>query len=283
MSDMALVLGGGGVAGVAWITGVIAGLADEGIDLRDAQRILGTSAGATVGAQLWSGASLEELFARQADPAHQMPELSPPFAALRSLYRATQDMAQVGDPDERVRRICRMALDGSVISEAERRAIIAGRLPSHAWPAKHFVTTALDAETGALRLFDAASGANLVDAVAASCAVPMIWPATTIQGRRYVDGGMRSFENADLIVDARSVVILSPSGVSAPSLRGTCLRNEVDGLEVNGARVAVIEPDTAARTAIGNNALDPATRTPCADAGRAQGRHEANRLRALLR
>jgi NTE family protein len=122
---MALVLGGGGVAGVAWITGVIAGLADAGIDLRDAQRILGTSAGATVGAQLWSGASLEELFARQADPAHQTPELSPPFSALRALYRASQDIAQLADPDERVRRIARMALDSEVIGEAERRAIIA--------------------------------------------------------------------------------------------------------------------------------------------------------------
>jgi NTE family protein len=151
------------------------------------------------------------------------------------------------------------------------------------WPAKHFATTTLDAETGELRLFDAAPGASLVDAVAASCAVPMIWPAATIQGRRYVDGGRRSFENADLIVGARRVVVLSPSGANAPSLRGTSLRNEVDGLEANGARVAVIEPDAAARAAIGVNPLDPATRTPCADAGRAQGRHEAARMRALLR
>ncbi len=283
MNDVALVLGGGGVAGVAWITGVIAGLADEGIDLRDAQRILGTSAGATVGAQLWSGASIDELFARQADPARQSPELSPPFSALRTLFTTVQDLAKVGDPDERVRKVARMALVSETVSEAERRAIIAARLPSHTWPSKHFATTALDAETGALRLFDAASGVSLVDAVAASCAVPMIWPATTIEGRRYVDGGMRSAENADLVEGAGTVVILSPSGLNTPSLRGVGLRKEIEMLEQNGARVAVIEPDAAARAAIGINPLDPATRTPCANAGREQGRSEVSRISAFLR
>ena len=283
MRDVALVLGGGGVAGVAWITGVVAGLADKGIDLREAQQILGTSAGSTVGAQLWSGESLEALFARQADPAHQTPELSPPFSALRTLFGAFQDLARIADRDERVRKIARMALDSEVVSEAERRAIIAGRLPSHAWPAKRFGTTAIDAETGELRVFDADSGVGLVDAVAASCAVPIIWPATTIQGRRYIDGGMRSAENADLIKDARSVLILSPGGIDGASLRGIGLRKEVEGLEAKGVRVAVIEPDAAARSAIGFNPLDPATRTPSAETGRAQGRREATRIAAFLR
>jgi NTE family protein len=282
MNDLTLVLGGGGVAGVAWITGVAAGLADEGIDLRDAQQILGTSAGSTVGAQLWSSESLEALFARQADPAHQTPELSPPFSALRTLFAAFQDIGRIADRDERVRKISRMALDSKVISEAERRAIIAGRLPSHAWPAKRLAVTAIDAETGELRVFDAASGVDLVDAVAASCAVPLIWPATTIQGRRYVDGGMRSAENADLIQDARTVLILSPGGIDGASLRGIGLRKEVEGLEGQGVRVAVIEPDSAARSAIGFNPLDPETRTPSAETGRAQGRREATRIGAFL-
>lgn len=282
LEEAALVLGGGGVAGVAWITGVIAGLADEGIDLREAQQILGTSAGSTVGAQLWSGESLDALFARQADPAHQTPEISPPFSALRELFGKFQEMARIADPDERVRKIARMALDSKTVSEAERRAIIAGRLPSHVWPATRLAATAIDAETGELRVFDAASGVDLVDAVAASCAVPLIWPATTIQGRRYVDGGMRSAENADLITGARSVLILSPGGIDGASLRGIGLRKEVAALEARGVRVAVIDPDATARAAIGFNALDPATRTPSATAGRAQGRLEAARVSAFL-
>ncbi len=279
MTGAALVLGGGGVAGIAWMTGIAAGLADEGVDLRTADQILGTSAGSSVGAQLWSGASLEDLFARQVDPARQAAEVSPPFSALRALLAASREVSRIGDTDERIRRLGRMALDGGVITQEERRAVIAGRLPSHRWPTKRFVVTAVDVETGALRLFDAAAGVDLVDAVAASCAVPLIWPAVTIHGRRYVDGGLRSAESADHIEHAAAVVILSPLGRDAPSLGGIGLRAEIGALEAKGVRVVVIEPDAAARTAMGMNALDPATRAPTAEAGRVQGRREAAQIK----
>jgi NTE family protein len=278
MKGVALVLGGGGVAGIAWMTGVAAGLADEGVDLRAAEQILGTSAGATVGAQLSSGASLEELFARQADPERQTTEISPPFAMLRALLTASQDAIRIADVDERIRRLGRMALDCATVSESERRAVIAGRLPSHRWPANRLSVTAFDAETGELRLFDAASGVDLIDAVAASCAVPLIWPAVAIHGRRYLDGGLRSAEHADRVVGAGSVVILSPLGIDAQSFCGIGLRGEIGVLEANGSRVAVIEPDAAAKRAIGINLLDPGTRKPAAEAGRLQGRREARRI-----
>jgi NTE family protein len=67
----ALVLGGGGVAGIAWMTGVLAGLADAGQDVTGADLLVGTSAGATVAAQVGSGLPLDALFARQVDPALQ--------------------------------------------------------------------------------------------------------------------------------------------------------------------------------------------------------------------
>src|ERR1700677_148088 len=70
-----LVLGGGGVAGIAWITGLLAGLADAGHDVTGVDLIVGTSAGSTVGAQLGSGVSLEELYARQTEPDRQTPEI----------------------------------------------------------------------------------------------------------------------------------------------------------------------------------------------------------------
>jgi len=278
MESVALVLGGGGVTGIAWMTGVAAGLADAGVDLRTADQILGTSAGATVGAQLLSGTSLEDLYARQTNPKLQTPELSPPLSALRALFVASQQVMQIGDTAERIRRLGRMALDSAVTSEAERRAVIAGRLPSHRWPAKRLTVTAIDAESGELRLIDAAAGVELVDAVAASCAVPLVWPAVTIGGRRFVDGGIRSAENADLVEGAASVVIVSPLGVDAPSLGGLGLRGEIGVLEVGGARVVLIEPDAAARTAMGLNPLDPTRRGPAAEAGRVQGRREASRI-----
>ena len=276
MNDVALVLGGGGVAGVAWITGVVAGLADEGIDLRDVQPI-GTSAGSTVGAQQWA-ASHRRAYARQADPAHQTPELSPPWSALRAFsvrsgHGADRRSGRTGT------QISRMALDSDVVSEAERRAIIAGRLPSHAWPAKRFAATAIDAETGELRVFDAASGVDLVDAVAASCAVPMIWPATSIQGRRYVDGGMRSAENADLITGARSVLILSPSGIDAASLRGIGLRRQLHRSDSMRVR-----PSAGRRCAIGDR-LQPARPRHAHPVrhGRTRQGGEATRIGAFLR
>ncbi len=278
MTGVALVLGGGGVTGIAWMTGVAAGLADAGVDLRAVDQILGTSAGSTVGAQLWSGASLEELFARQADPAQQGSEVSPPFSALRALLAASREVNQIGDPVERIKRLGSMALDAGVITEAARRAVIAGRLPSHRWPAKRFAVTAVDVETGELCLFDARSGVELVDAVTASCAVPLIWPVVTMLGRRYVDGGIWSAESADRVENAAAVVILSPLGRDAPSLGGNGLRAEISALEERGVRVVVVEPDAAAKAAMGINALDPAARTPTAEAGRAQGKREAPRV-----
>src|SRR5688500_8760504 len=71
MSDQrtALVLGGGGITGIAWEIGLLAGLAEAGTDLSDADLVVGTSAGSVVGAQLTSGAGLEEMYGRQLDPA----------------------------------------------------------------------------------------------------------------------------------------------------------------------------------------------------------------------
>jgi NTE family protein len=274
----ALVLGGGGVSGIAWMTGLIAGLADEGIDIRSASRIIGTSAGSTVGAQLWSGLTTEQLFTRQVDPDQQAREISPPFRQLAAMVEAFRACAGIDDPLERRRRMGRIALESETIGEAERLAVIATRLPSLEWPSQPLQITAIDAETGELRLFDAGAGATLTEAVAASCAVPGLWPPTTIGGRRYIDGGMRSADNADLATGEASVVILSPIGGVA-SMGGTSsLAIEVAKLKDAGAAVIAVEPAPEARSAMGLNALDPSTRATAAHAGREQGRREAGRF-----
>lgn len=274
----ALVLGGGGVSGVAWMIGLVAGLEDEGVDVRTASRIIGTSAGSTVGAQLRSGLTTAELFARQVDPGRQGREISPPLEQLMAMMQAFRSCAGIDDPLERRLRIGRIALDSRTVSEAERRAVIAGRLPSPDWPAGPLQLTAVDAETGELRIFDADAGVALVDAVAASCAVPGIWPPVTIAGRRYVDGGLRSADNADLAAGDASVAILSPIGGAAPDGGPSTLATEAARLESAGASVVTVEPEPAARSAMGLNALDPSTRAAAAQAGRAQGRREAGRL-----
>ncbi|MFG2088654.1 MULTISPECIES: patatin-like phospholipase family protein [unclassified Spirillospora] len=266
MNGRALVLGGGGVAGIAWLTGVIAGLAQEGTDVTEADLLVGTSAGAAVGAQLGSGLPIGELLARQADPALQNRELVPSGGvSVAEVAEIWMRLAEENDDPALVRRaLGARALAAGTVAEAERRAVIEGRLPSHEWPSRALKVTAVNALTGDLRVFDRDSGVGLVDAVAASCAVPMIWPPVTIDAVRYVDGGVRSVNNADLAAGHERVLVIAPMG--DPGL-------DADIAVVNdrGGRVEVINPDGASLEAFGTDPLSPSTRTPAADAGVKQG------------
>jgi NTE family protein len=249
----ALVLGGGGVAGIAWETGLIAGLMDAGIDLRDADVIIGTSAGATVGAQLVSGTPIEDLYAAQLDERHSEIVVNVDTDELVAMMTKVSDGVEPYSAQHRA-QIGAFALAADTIDEARRRAVIAARLPVHTWSDAPLRLVAVDALTGEARIFDRSSGVGLVDAVAASCAVPGIWPPTTIDGRRYVDGGVRSFANIDLADGYDHVVVIAPI-------------IEPDTQVPHGV---LITPDEASQDAIGVNALDPATRPGAAKAGRAQ-------------
>ena len=273
MADgQALVLGGGGVAGISWITGLLAGLADAGQDVTGADVVIGTSAGANVAAQIGSGLSLAELFARQVDPALQSRELM----AVVDWEKFAADIEPYTDgastQAEHLISLGRFALDADTVPEPERIAVIESRLPSRDWPVRPTKLTAVDCVSGELAVFDAAAGVSLVEAVAASSAVPGIWPPVTIEGRRYMDGGVRSADNADLAEGAARVVVISPLGLDSPLPTFMPLREVLAGLKDGGAAVTLISPDEASVAAIGTNALDPGTRAPAATAGRAQGR-----------
>ena len=268
----ALVLGGGGVAGIAWMTGLLAGLAEAGSDISGADQVIGTSAGATVAAQLGSGLSLSELFARQVDPALQSRELMAEVNWERFAADLQPYMDGAATQDEMLRGFGRFALEADTVQEDERRAVIESRLPSRDWPLTPTRLVAVDCTSGELAAFEASSGVSLVDAVAASCAVPGIWPPVTIAGRRYMDGGVRSGDNADLAAGAERVIVISPLGMDSPLPSPMPLREVLAALKDGGASVTVISPDEASVAAIGTNPLDPATRVPAAMAGRAQGR-----------
>ncbi|WP_131739134.1 patatin-like phospholipase family protein [Actinomadura roseirufa] len=271
----ALVLGGGGVAGIAWTTGVLAGLADAGADVTGADVLVGTSAGAAVAAQVGSGLPLKELFARQVDPALQNRELVPEGITVAEVMQILMRLAgEHTDPAELRRAIGARALAARTVPEAARRSVIEGRLPVHAWPDRDLRVTAVNALTGELRVFDRTGGAGLVDAVAASCAVPMIWPAVTIGGIRYVDGGVHSANNLHLAAGFGRVVAVSP-------MEDPALAAEAAELERDGGRIEVIRPDEASLAAFGTDPLDPATRTPSAGAGFAQGQAAAERIASL--
>jgi NTE family protein len=268
----ALVLGGGGVAGVAWITGLLAGLADAGQDVTGADLLVGTSAGAVVAAQLGQGLSLDELYARQVEPDLQSAEIMA-HLDLASLGTEFAGVLMHATTVPEIRRaVGRYALDAATVSEPERRAVIESRLPSREWPARTIKIVAVDAETGEPRVFDNDSGVRLVDAVTASCAVPGVWPPVTIDGRRYVDGGVRSGENADYAAGATRVLVIAPLGDVDLFPTEKPLSQAVAEMRTNGTEVAIITPDEASQAAFGTNPLDPSTREPAAVAGRAQGR-----------
>ncbi|MFF4370740.1 patatin-like phospholipase family protein [Streptomyces sp. NPDC001594] len=275
--DTALVLGGGGLTGVGWEAGILYGLARAGVDLTGADLVVGTSAGSVVGAQVASGLlTPRELYERQlADPAG---EIAAKFGA-GLLARYALAMVRSRDAAEYGRRVGALALAADTPDEAERRAVLAARLVSHEWPERRLVVTAVDALTGESALFDREHGAGLVDAVAASCAVPGVWPPVTIDGRRYVDGGVRSAVNADLAAGYRRVVILAPLPVGVGKLPSPV--QQAERLRAEGARVLLIVSSPEARKAFGRNVLDPARRAAAARAGLAQAAAHAAEAAAV--
>ena len=277
MHGGALVLGAGGHAGIAWELGVLAGLADGGAPAHDADLVIGTSAGSIVGALITSGVSLDDLFERQVDPSHTN-ESAPAIDFVQ--WRADFVRAREGSDDASavVKRFGLLARRVPTTTRDARRRTIAARLPSSAWPTtRDLRIVAADVDTGERRVFDRTSGVDFVDAVAASCAVPGIWPTVAVGGRDYMDGGVYSIDNADLAVGCAQVLILTLQA-RVPALCVQSLESAVDELRRSGAAVEIVHPDEAtlkAFGAVGGNVLDPAVREPAARAGLEQGRRLA--------
>lgn len=286
MTDVnrALVLAGGGLAGIAWETGVLLGICDESPQaaqkLLAADVLLGTSAGSTVAAQVSSGASLKELFSRQLSEEHGAHEIHPGVSidAITDLFLNAM-LTPGATKAQKLMKIGAVAAQTDTVPESVRRTVIEHRLPSHQWPQRALRVTAIDIATGELVVFDEASGIGLVDAVAASCAVPGVWPPVTIGGRRFMDGGVGSTVNMSAVSDCGAAVVLVPSGADSPSPWGVGVIAEVE--DFPGSTLAVFADDESL-AAFGANPLDPACRAPAARAGRAQGRREAGRVAEFL-
>lgn len=265
MAERALVLGGGGLIGGAWEIGMLAGLAEAGIDLMDADTVIGTSAGSIIGARLASGVSAEELYEGQLDGAPVLDVKVTAGQTARFLWAALGSR----DPQRSVRRLGRAALASRTVSPTAVFAAIDSLLEgADTWPRRDLRLTAVDARTGDLEVFDAASGATLPEAVAASCAVPVVWPPVPVAGRQWMDGGSRSTANVHLAQGHRRIIALAP----IPKAVGPHPHAGAQGAELarSGARVAVLTPDRTARKAFGRNMLDHTRRPAAARAGRAQ-------------
>lgn len=272
----AVVLGGGGVTGIAWEVGVLTGLLESGVDLHRADLILGTSAGAFVGAALGSGYDMNRLYAAQMEP--DSAEI--PVAASPELMQAWYQAFTAGGSDPRKvgAEFGLIAKNNpSPVSLEQRRAVVESRLVTGEWP-ERLQVTAIDADTGQLHAFDHQSGVSLLDAVSASGAVPGIWPPISIGGRIWTDGGMVSSTNARLAAGCERIVILSPMPNGYGSIPGAA--EDAASLRAS-ADVHLIVPDERSVAAIGPNPYDPARRGATAAAGREQGRRIAEAVRAM--
>ena len=299
MGSRALVLGGGGPVGIAWESGLLAGLAKAGVDLGKADFIMGTSAGSFVGARLALGAEAaglaDPILADAAKAAAAAPSSSGgagtrggPPADLSKLMTLMAE-AQSGRRDPQVVRaeIGAFALAAATLDEAAFIATF-GRsfasLPADAWPERGYACTAVDAETGEFRLWTKDSGVGVTRAVASSCSVPGLYPPVTLDGRRYIDGGMRSSTNADMATGHDTVVVVAVrlGGADDRSARlAAKLDEEVKVLTDAGARVTLIDPDAASQVAMGVNLMDFRRRGAAAKAGLAQGEALAAALRSF--
>ena len=295
MTTRALVLGGGGPVGIAWESGLVAGLARAGVDLGQADFTLGTSAGSFVGARLALGADAKILAdpllaaaATPAPPGRREAAPRPPADLSRLMQLMAQAQGGTRNPAQARAEIGAFALAAETPDEAafiESFGRSFASLPDDAWPDRGFACTAIDAETGAFQLWTRDSGVGVVRAVASSCSVPGIYPPVTLKGRRYIDGGMRSATNADMASGHDLVVVIAIRLAGAAGTPATAiaagLDQEVETLKDGGATVAVITPDDASLEAMGANLMDFRQRGGAARAGLAQGRAYAERLKVL--
>jgi NTE family protein len=297
----ALVLSGGGPVGIAWQTGLAAGLSRQGVVLADAQFILGTSAGSAVGAQLALGRDPEDQLARYeaagsrsadgADASAARPaggQLAPADRMARLMELLGEAAKEDGSPLEIRKVIGRFALDAETFPE-ERFVDMFRYLAGEPWP-EAFRCTAVDALTGEFRVWDRESGAELDRAVASSCAVPGVFPPITIAGNRYMDGGVRSGSSADLAAGHERVVLVTLMGTDRQAAQGDDPRlaamreraaREIESVREAGGTVEVVSPDTESAAVMGINLMDASLGPAAAAAGVRQGEAAAEGLRAF--
>ncbi len=283
MTKTALVLGGGGMLGVSWATGMIAGLHDAGVDVTGADRIIGTSAGSIVSAQLVQGAPIAEMVEwhhapRDPDAIELNMEIDlPATMAIFAKWGAYTEMTP-----ENCAEIGAMALASKTVDE-DRWIESFGGLIGHDWSDRDLILTAVDAESGAFQTWTRHSGVELHRAIASSCAVPGLFPPVAINGRRYQDGGVRSTTNADLAAGFETVLILAPIGARQDGLDPLSNRlatAEAEVLRAAGSSVELAFPDKGSQEAMGINRMDSSRRGLCVEAGREQGRSFADRVAA---
>lgn len=261
-----LILGGGGVLGLAWEIGVLHGLASGGIDLLGASEVIGTSAGAFAGCALLDPRGIAWAYARQVAASVQEVPVASSSDVIQTLSVLLTECA--GDAARAGRRIGEFALAASSVEVRQRLAVVRDRLDRDDWPSDRLMLTAIDVDSGELHLLTSDSGIDLVHAAAASGAAPGIWPVISAGGKRWVDGGSVSVTNAHLARRFGQCIVISPR---PGNLTGVTVQSEIDACGKRDDAVLIV-PDASSEAAIGQNNFDPSRRQVAAEAGRRQGK-----------
>jgi NTE family protein len=282
----ALVLGGGGAVGVGWQTGLLLGLRETGVDMAGAEAIVGTSAGALVGALLSGGREVTDAVTSLAALGQSIDpdSLAAGDEAFLSAIRQTSlDI----DPLQALRAIGRAAEEASTPAEDVYLGLFE-TLDGVAWPAA-FRCPAIDADTGDVVVWDQGSGVPLLHAVASSCAIPMLFPTVTIKGRRYMDGGILNHLNATAAPPTDVLVVLSchPLGSQGAGV-DSALASSVTRADAELAqfrltrRLVAVEPDFSDIEAPANM-MDPSLAIQALQIGKRQAAGEAAAIEAAWR
>jgi NTE family protein len=270
MANVGLILGGGGLVGIAWELGVMSGLqASGGFDPLDMKVIVGSSAGSVAGAVAALGkdlASLVESQQRTSDrPASSGQR---PFTfnmEIMRLFTSTE-----GTVEERAAAIGPLAIEADVgLSEDDYVESFRPMLGTDDWPSVDFRATTAECRTGRSVLWSRDSGIGLLRAVASSCAIPGYFPTVAFGGERYMDGPRGGFY-ADLVSSKKLDALLSIApmeGMPGPLAASP----EIDELAAAGLPMVRISGGPALAADV-TNLMNPAARAPAAAAGLEGGR-----------
>jgi NTE family protein len=250
--DRGVSLGGGGLYFVAWLVGYLHGMARAGLDLGDADRMVGTSAGSLVATSL-TGGHLARLYA-EVSLLSKAPKLVAALAPAGDLapsqQRALDRFLGAGDAEPgTVRAIGHAALAAATPSPASMTRRLAVVVAERRWPSDALAVTCVDAYSGERCVVTRAAGVPVARAVAASSAVPGIFPPQPVGDRRCMDGGVSGTgTHPDLLAGAGRAVVLSLTdghdmvqGTMTVAPGGTA--DGIARLEASGTRVFLRTPD----------------------------------------
>ena len=309
-------LGAGGPVGHAYHSGVLAAVEEAtGWDPRDAEVVVGTSAGSVIAASLRAGAPASDLYAGVAGG-----KLSAEGERLLRMYRSVAPVEVPETPRRRAMAAPALLARAAIrplstrVGSLAAAALPPGRTPVQpitagfdalfpdGWPDDDLWVCAVRLDRGRRVVFgrEGAPPATVADAVAASCAIPAYYRPVEIDGVLYVDGGVHSPTNADVLagLGLDLVVVVSPMSAAGGSMRPSLdltpraawhlrLARELRTVRRSGTPAVAVEPGRSVRQVMGLNGLDGRRRRPVAERAHEStlqwiGRHP-ERFEALTR